>query len=76
MSAACSEIAREASVLSASSLILGTIPEVLIVILFLDKKYADSSLIISADSITGSKFKSGSPIPINTTLVIGVSSLS
>ena len=41
MSAACSEIAREASVLSASSLILGTIPEVLIVILFLDKKYAD-----------------------------------
>ena len=45
-------------------------PEVLIVILFLDKPYANWSFIIFAASITGSKFKSGSPIPMKTTLVI------
>ena len=52
-------------------------PEVLIVILFLERPYANCSFMILADSITGTKLSNGSPIPIKTTLVIkGCSLLS
>ena len=64
---------RATSVTFPKSSILGTIPEVLKVTFLLERPYALSSIIKFIASTTGSKFNNGSPMPIITTFVMGLS---